>query len=75
MLKAKTRADWEHTSALAATILNSSRVDGNIIPLDFLVPKFSDTDAETATDKKTGREIITDAETKRAIARMLKGRL
>lgn len=69
MTRAKLRQEWAQVSALAACLMNENRLDEKI-PLDFLVPKFTEPEQEP----EPAEDVITDPETKRRIMESLKGR-
>lgn len=68
MTRTKLRQEWAQVSALAACLMNENREEK--IPLDFLVPKFTEPEQEP----EPAEDVITDPETKRRIMESLKGR-
>lgn len=43
----KLRVDWIRTSAIVSTILNVNRLEGDPVPLDFLLPKQEEEEEKT----------------------------
>ncbi|MDO4585582.1 MAG: hypothetical protein Q4D62_15980 [Planctomycetia bacterium] len=66
MVKAKTRYDWGHSSALMATQINC-HIHGKIIPLDAFVPK----EVEDETKNGHSSEVVHDHATKKEVGRTL----